>query len=82
MSISAKPLELLYRDRPDPDRTRSGAGGRRSSNALIITRREVRDSFRDWRIISPIIILTFFFPFLAQFVAARSPPLSRATART
>lgn len=41
------------------------------SNALIITRREVRDSFRDWRIIAPIIILTFFFPFLAQDVASR-----------
>ncbi len=41
------------------------------SNALIITRREVRDSFRDWRIISPIVILTFLFPFLAQFVAGR-----------
>lgn len=40
-------------------------------NALVITRREVRDSFRDWRIIAPIIILTFFFPFLAQFIAAR-----------
>ncbi|MCC5691581.1 hypothetical protein, partial [Klebsiella pneumoniae] len=39
------------------------------SNALIITRREVRDSFRDWRIIAPIVILTFMFPFLAQFVA-------------
>ncbi len=41
------------------------------SNALIITRREVRDSFRDWRIISPIVILTFLFPSLAQFVASR-----------
>lgn len=41
------------------------------SNALIITRREVRDSFRDWRILFPILILTFLFPFLAQFVAAR-----------
>jgi uncharacterized membrane protein SpoIIM required for sporulation/ABC-type transport system involved in multi-copper enzyme maturation permease subunit len=40
------------------------------SNALIITRREVRDSFRDWRIIAPIVVLTFFFPFLAQSVAA------------
>lgn len=40
------------------------------SNALIITRREVRDSFRDWRIIAPIIILTFFFPFLAQAIAS------------
>ncbi len=41
------------------------------SNALIITRREVRDSFRDWRIIAPIVILTFLFPFLAQFVAGQ-----------
>ncbi len=41
------------------------------SNALIITRREVRDSFRDWRILVPIVILTFLFPFLAQFVAAQ-----------
>ncbi len=41
------------------------------SNALVVTRREVRDSLRDWRIIAPIIILTFLFPFLAQFVAGR-----------
>jgi uncharacterized membrane protein SpoIIM required for sporulation/ABC-type transport system involved in multi-copper enzyme maturation permease subunit len=39
-------------------------------NALIITRREVRDSFRDWRILGPIILLTFLFPFLAQFLAS------------
>ncbi|HYO89152.1 MAG TPA: ABC transporter permease subunit, partial [Candidatus Limnocylindrales bacterium] len=38
-------------------------------NAMIITRREVRDSFRDWRIIGPIVVLTFAFPFLAQFFA-------------
>ena len=41
------------------------------SNALIVTRREVRDSFRDWRILAPIVILTFLFPFLAQFVASQ-----------
>lgn len=41
------------------------------SNALIITRREVRDSFRDWRIITPILVLTFLFPALAQFVASQ-----------
>ncbi|MDZ4764214.1 MAG: stage II sporulation protein M [Chloroflexota bacterium] len=41
------------------------------SNALIITRREVRDSFRDWRIIGPIVVLTFLFPSLAQFVAGQ-----------
>lgn len=39
------------------------------SNAMIITKREVRDSLRDWRIIAPIIILTFFFPLLAQVAA-------------
>jgi len=38
-------------------------------NAMIITRREVRDSLRDWRIIGPIITLTFLFPFIAQFFA-------------
>jgi uncharacterized membrane protein SpoIIM required for sporulation/ABC-type transport system involved in multi-copper enzyme maturation permease subunit len=41
------------------------------SNALIITRREVRDSLRDWRIIAPIVVLTFLFPALAQFVASQ-----------
>ena len=41
------------------------------SNALIITRREVRDSFRDWRILVPIVLLTFLFPALAQFIAGR-----------
>lgn len=35
-------------------------------NALIITRREVRDSFRDWRIMAPIIGLTLVFPLMAQ----------------
>lgn len=40
-------------------------------NALIVTRREVRDSLRDWRIIAPIIVLTFFFPYLAQFIAGQ-----------
>ena len=35
-------------------------------NALSITRRELRDSFRDWRIIIPIILLTLVFPVLAN----------------
>lgn len=34
------------------------------SDALIITRREIRDSFRDWRIIAPIVILTLIFPWI------------------
>jgi len=40
--------------------------------AWIITRREVRDQFRDWRIIAPIIILTVFFPGLMNFTAQQA----------
>lgn len=39
------------------------------SNALIVTRRELLDSFRDWRIMAPIFILTLGFPALSQFGA-------------
>lgn len=38
-------------------------------NSMVITRREVRDSFRDWRIVVPIFILTLFFPTLANFAS-------------
>jgi uncharacterized membrane protein SpoIIM required for sporulation/ABC-type transport system involved in multi-copper enzyme maturation permease subunit len=34
------------------------------SRALIITRRELRDSARDWRILSPLLSLTFIVPAL------------------
>lgn len=64
MSSYVKPLETFTPASERDVRTTLG-------NALIITRREVRDSFRDWRIIAPIVILTFLFPFLAQFVAGR-----------
>lgn len=37
--------------------------------SFVITRREVKDQFRDWRIIFPIIILTLFFPGLMNFTA-------------
>jgi uncharacterized membrane protein SpoIIM required for sporulation len=40
--------------------------------ALMITRREVRDQFRDWRIVVPIIGLTIFFPALMNFTAAQA----------
>jgi ABC-type transport system involved in multi-copper enzyme maturation permease subunit len=40
--------------------------------AMIITRREVRDQFKDWRIIAPIIILTVFFPGLMNFTAQQA----------
>jgi len=47
-------------------------GIRRQVNpALIITRREVRDQFRDWRIIFPVIVLTIFFPALMNFTAGQ-----------
>jgi uncharacterized membrane protein SpoIIM required for sporulation/ABC-type transport system involved in multi-copper enzyme maturation permease subunit len=39
--------------------------------ALIVTRREVRDQLRDWRVIFPVLGLTVFFPFLMNFVANR-----------
>lgn len=35
-------------------------------NALIVARREVRDSLRDWRIMVPIFLLTLVFPLLAN----------------
>ncbi len=35
----------------------------------VITRREVRDQFRDWRIVVPIVALTSFFPWLLNFTA-------------
>jgi uncharacterized membrane protein SpoIIM required for sporulation/ABC-type transport system involved in multi-copper enzyme maturation permease subunit len=39
---------------------------------LIITRREMRDQFRDWRIIFPIVVLTVFFPWLMNFTATQA----------
>jgi uncharacterized membrane protein SpoIIM required for sporulation/ABC-type transport system involved in multi-copper enzyme maturation permease subunit len=39
--------------------------------ALIITRRELRDQLRDWRIILPVMMLTLIFPFLANFTTQR-----------
>jgi uncharacterized membrane protein SpoIIM required for sporulation/ABC-type transport system involved in multi-copper enzyme maturation permease subunit len=42
------------------------------SPALIITQREVRDQFRDWRIIFPIAVLTIFFPGLMNFTAKQA----------
>lgn len=39
--------------------------------AMVVARREIRDSFRDWRIIIPIILLTIAFPGLMNFTAGR-----------
>ncbi len=48
------------------------AGGNSLRRALLITRREVRDQMRDWRIIAPIIILTLIFPLLMNFTAGQA----------
>ena len=39
---------------------------------LIVTRREVRDQFRDWRILLPVVFLTAFFPALMNFIASQA----------
>ena len=41
----------------------------RFRQAFVITRREIRDSLRDWRIVAPIVVLTLVFPFLMDFTA-------------
>ena len=40
--------------------------------ALVITRREIRDQFRDWRIIIPMVTLTLIFPWLMDFTASQA----------
>ena len=42
------------------------------AGAWIVARREVRDQLRDWRILTPIILLTLFFPLLMNFTAQRA----------
>jgi uncharacterized membrane protein SpoIIM required for sporulation/ABC-type transport system involved in multi-copper enzyme maturation permease subunit len=38
----------------------------------IVTGRELRDQFRDWRILSPLLVLTLAFPFLMNLVARQA----------
>lgn len=40
--------------------------------ALVVTRREMRDQFRDWRIIVPMLVLTLIFPWLMDFTASQA----------
>ena len=40
--------------------------------AWIVARREIRDQFRDWRILVPILLLTLFFPLLMNFTASQA----------
>ncbi len=38
---------------------------------LVIVRRELKDTLRDWRIVLPIVILVTAFPFIANLAASR-----------
>lgn len=50
----------------------AGSGIRKSARVMFaVTRREMRDHLRDWRIVLPIILLTLIFPALMNFTAAR-----------
>lgn len=40
--------------------------------AWILARRELKDQLRDWRITTPIVLLTLFFPVLMNFTASRA----------
>jgi ABC-type transport system involved in multi-copper enzyme maturation permease subunit len=42
------------------------------SGAWIVARREIRDQLRDWRILTPIILLTLFFPLLMNYTARQA----------
>ncbi len=48
------------------------------SNALIITRREVRDNLRDWRIVTPIFLLTLIFPALMTTTSSMAADIAVA----
>lgn len=39
--------------------------------ALFVARREIRDQFRDWRIIFPVVALTLIFPFIMNWTASQ-----------
>jgi uncharacterized membrane protein SpoIIM required for sporulation len=42
------------------------------TQALIVTRREVIDQLRDWRIVLPLVVLTLFFPLLMNYTASQA----------
>lgn len=42
------------------------------NGAWVVAKREIRDQLRDWRILSPILILTLFFPLLMNFTAQQA----------
>jgi uncharacterized membrane protein SpoIIM required for sporulation len=42
------------------------------AGAWVVAKRELRDQLRDWRILTPILILTLFFPVLMNFTAEQA----------
>jgi uncharacterized membrane protein SpoIIM required for sporulation/ABC-type transport system involved in multi-copper enzyme maturation permease subunit len=42
------------------------------AGAWSVARREIRDQLRDWRILTPIALLTLFFPLLMNFTAQQA----------
>jgi uncharacterized membrane protein SpoIIM required for sporulation/ABC-type transport system involved in multi-copper enzyme maturation permease subunit len=42
------------------------------SGVRLVAQREIRDQLRDWRILSPILIMTLFFPLLMNFTAEQA----------
>jgi uncharacterized membrane protein SpoIIM required for sporulation len=54
------------------DRRRSWIAG-----ALTVTRRELRDTMRDWRIVIPIVLLTLVFPVIMNFTAGAAQDFVR-----
>src|SRR4030065_391276 len=47
------------------------------AGALTVTRRELRDTLRDWRIVVPIILLTLVFPVIMNFTAGAAQDFVR-----
>jgi uncharacterized membrane protein SpoIIM required for sporulation/ABC-type transport system involved in multi-copper enzyme maturation permease subunit len=43
---------------------------RQASMVWVITRREIRDTVRDWRLVVPIVLLTLVFPVVLNFAAS------------
>lgn len=39
---------------------------------FLLTRREIRDQLRDWRVVFPVVVLTLVFPGLMRFIAAQA----------
>ncbi len=48
----------------------------------LVARRELRDQFRDWRILFPLFVLTLSFPFLMNEVAREAVAFLPSTERT